>query len=279
MDTAIPNTLRSAASTLVPPAGTRLTTGWEDEVAPGDTILRNYVATLSDRLTGLAGPGGRIERTDLALYVDLDSAYVFDNIVIPHGHLGPDGMSSVVEHAKRFFPASRSFAVQALSPTLDLAPHGLHLLGHPPLMFRPAGGVPTPPPDGLEIRRVESADELGDFERTLAAAYPLPEGSAVLAPGALGRGFRGWIGYVDGFPAATAGAHTAHGLTEIEWVATLPRFRGRGVGAALTWAATVNEPDTSAVLVATDDGRPVYERLGYVPLMRLAMWLRAAQDT
>ena len=61
---------------------------------------------------------------------------------------------------------------------------------------------------------------------------------------------------------------------QVEWVATRPGYRGRGIGAALTWAATVARPDTPAVLVATDDGRPVYERLGYLSILRLAMWLR-----
>mgnify|MGYP001814534675 CR=1 FL=1 len=65
-----------------------------------------------------------------------------------------------------------------------------------------------------------------------------------------------------------------HGLTEVEWVSTRASHRGRGIGAALTWVATTAAPAHAAVLVATDDGRPVYERLGYVALMRLSMWLK-----
>ena len=47
------------------------------------------------------------------------------------------------------------------------------------------------------------------------------------------------------------------------YVAALPAARGRGVGAAVTWAATLCQPELPAVLVASDDGRPVYERMGY----------------
>ncbi len=106
-------------------------------------------------------------------------------------------------------------------------------------------------------------------------AYPLPAGSAVVDPRMLGAGLRAWVGYLDGRPVATAGSHTAHGLTEIEWVGTRPTARGRGVGANLTWTASSADPDADAVLLATDDGQPVYRRLGFVPLLRLTMWMHA----
>ena len=270
--TTIPPT--NAVDPLVPEEDELLVTGWEPDTAPGDTVLRNYVATLEDRLLGLArASGGRVERTDRALLVDLQSSYVFDNIVVPTGFLDADELDEVMTRAAAFFPTGTSWSVQALSPAVDLARYGLTLLGHPPLMYRPAGGEGPPTPDGLEIRRVASRDDLALFEQTLVRAYPLPPGSAVVGEGVLDEGFCGWVGLLDGVAVATAGSHTAHGLTEVEWVSTLADCRGRGVGAALTWAATTVEPDIPAVLVATDDGRPVYERLGYLPLVRLAMWL------
>ena len=60
------------------------------------------------------------------------------------------------------------------------------------------------------------------------------------------------------------------------YVAALPAARGRGVGAAVTWAATLCQPERPAVLVASDDGRPVYERMGYVAIERWTAWLRPA---
>lgn len=53
-----------------------------------------------------------------------------------------------------------------------------------------------------------------------------------------------------------------------------PGARGRGAGAAVTWAATLADPEVPAVLVASDDGRPTYERMGYLPLERWTAWLR-----
>jgi hypothetical protein len=42
----------------------------------------------------------------------------------------------------------------------------------------------------------------------------------------------------------------------------------------VTWAATVAAPALPAVLLASDPGRPVYERMGYLPLLRATMWTR-----
>jgi hypothetical protein len=48
----------------------------------------------------------------------------------------------------------------------------------------------------------------------------------------------------------------------------LESARGKGFGAAITWAATLADSTMPAMLVASDLGRPVYERMGYVVLDR-----------
>jgi hypothetical protein len=55
----------------------------------------------------------------------------------------------------------------------------------------------------------------------------------------------------------------------------MPEARGKGAGAAVTLAATTAFPDQAAVLIASDDGQPVYARLGYVRLERWTVWMRA----
>jgi predicted GNAT family acetyltransferase len=117
------------------------------------------------------------------------------------------------------------------------------------------------------------------FERTLVDGYPLPEMQPHEWGGfyderVLGGPTRFWVGFVDGHPVATAAAHVASGVNNVEMVATLEGFRGRGYGAAVTWAATTADPSLPAILIASDPGRPVYERLGYTALTRWTMWLR-----
>ncbi len=49
--------------------------------------------------------------------------------------------------------------------------------------------------------------------------------------------------------------------------------RDNALMALLPWSR-IDGANFGGVLVATDEGRPVYERLGFIPLIRLAMWLR-----
>ena len=79
-------------------------------------------------------------------------------------------------------------------------------------------------------------------------------------------------GRVEGDRAADE--RTGPEVVGVFMVATLPDARGHGYGSALTWAATVAVPDLPAVLLASDDGRPIYERLGYEIVSRFALWER-----
>jgi hypothetical protein len=126
---------------------------------------------------------------------------------------------------------------------------------------------------------VTDSEELVTAERVLVEGYPMPEleplaRGELLAPAILGGPTRVWVGYVDGLPASVAAAHVHAEAVLVEYVAALPWARGRGAGAAVTWAATLADPSLTALLVASDDGRPVYERMGYVAIERWTAWLR-----
>jgi hypothetical protein len=262
---------------MLPDPDECLADGWHRNEPVSDTIAGNYLATLSHRLATHAGAtGGRSLELEHADLFDMESAYVFDNIVICRGPLGDAKLEEVTQAADAFFPTDRSWTMLTLDSRTDLGYTGLELLGHPPLMYRAAGGeAPAPPPE-LEIRAVRTEQDLADFENTLVAAYPLPRGSSVVDRRILETDFTAWTAYVDGRPVATAGSHTAHGLTEVEWVATMADARGNGYGEAVTWKATLANPNVPAVLIATDPGRPVYERIGFIAMMRLTMWAKPA---
>ena len=138
------------------------------------------------------------------------------------------------------------------------APPGCSLMGHPPFMVRPAGARPRAAARG-HGHQVRHAAGLAGFDRVLAAGYPVPESPAPAS--LLGGPTRFWLACADGEPVATAMSHTGHGVVDVEAVATLPGHRGRGIGTAVTWAATLAEPQLPAILIASDDGVGSYRRM------------------
>ena len=126
---------------------------------------------------------------------------------------------------------------------------------------------------------MRDAQELALAERVLVDGYPMPDLEPLgvgdlLGPSILTGPTRVWLAWLDDRPVAVSAAHQSAGVTLIEYVATLPDARGLGAGSAVTWAATLSAPDQPAVLLASDDGRPVYERMGYRAIERWSAWLR-----
>jgi GNAT superfamily N-acetyltransferase len=254
-----------------------LTHGWETDLDAGDTLLRRFVLASADRSAALAElSGGRHTRTDAFAAADPASPVMFDNAAVLLQPPPYVDLAGAIEAILDFYPPERHFVLMSAFPTPDLAPFGLELMGHPPFMYRPAGGSAPPAPEGLTIREVRDAASLAEFVTTIVEAYPIPgaEGSALADPAVLGGSLRFFLGELDGRVVATAGARIGHGVNDVEWVSTRPEVRGRGIGAAVTWAATLADPALPAVLIASDDGQSVYEAMGYVKLLRLTLWHR-----
>ena len=258
-----------------------LTHGWEPELAVHDTLLRCFLFAFADRLAAMAdGVGGRLRRTPEAAYADPHSAFVFDNGVVLLQPPGVADIHRVVREALAFYPPERTWILFSAWPLPDLVRSGLELVGHPPFLLRSPAPFLRPDPPGSRIVEVRTHQELADFERVLVEGYPMPEGGAIIDHRLLGGAIRLWVGYDGangeggGRAVAVSGAHVAHGLVEVDWVATLPEMRGRGYGAALTGRALSCRPDLPAVLVASDDGRRLYERLGFLAIHRCTVWLR-----
>ena len=145
-------------------------------------------------------------------------------------------------------------------------------------MLRLQAGIVVPPIPELEIRAVADAASAQDWERVLVDGFPVPElqpfrAGRLLPAGTPGPpGWQRWVGYLDGRPVATAAAYVCRSHVDVEFVATLEAVRGRGLGRALTATATATAPGLAAMLIASDAGRPVYERLGYRAILRFTLW-------
>lgn len=268
------------ADSIEPDEGEHLTNGWEADLPASDSLVRqavlvhaSWAVTVAD---SLGRPSRRTDRWSGGYIGDRGS---LTNPVVITQPFDAAAWADVVAEVAGLVPAGVPYFMLCPFPTPDLSPYGLVKIGHPPVMVRWPGGAAPPLKDGVELRAVTDAEELAVAERVLVEGYPMPEvqpltPGSVLAPPILEGATRVWTAYVDGEPAAIAAAHVAGGAALVEYVAALPAARGRGAGAAATWAATVCEPSKPAILIASDDGRPLYERMGYVAIERWTVWIR-----
>lgn len=258
-----------------------LETGYGPSSPRGDNLLNDFV---QDNAASFAAFGaargdriGRVER--IVTLIDAGSPLPFSNRAILERPI--DDIRSVLDHIRPFYDTGPTvpFLLDSAWPTPDLEPIGFTRMGHPPLMVRAPGDPLPPAPPELHIVRVDDDRSAFDYEHTLIDGYPAPQLQpmtevTIVTPKALDApGWHHFVGYVDGKPVASGSGYVGDRLVRVDNIATLESVRGRGYGLALTAAAAAVEPSKPATLIASDLGRPVYERLGFVAVMRFTYWL------
>lgn len=150
------------------------------------------------------------------------------------------------------------------------ARHGLTHFEREPLMIRHSDqGLPREPVvAGLRIRAV-SGDELDLYARTVAEGFEAPhEMFNVLADPSLAKidGMTFYLAELDGVPVGTGLMATSGDLTGLFNITTLPGYRRRGFGRAIT-LEMVRSGFTAgagtAYLYASDMGESVYRSVGF----------------
>lgn len=269
------------AESIVPPEDEHLSTGWEPDLRAGDTLVRQAVLIHAAWPAEVARHAGRPWRSTArwaGAWIG-DRGALTNLVMLLQPLTDPAG---ILDELNTLYPKHVPFALISPWPTGDLRAHGLGLIGHPPLMVRFPAPRPASSDSAVEVQEVRDAAGLAIAERVLVDGYPMPDlepltPGDLLGPTLLESGTtRLWLGWLDGQPVAVAVAYLHAGATLVEYVAALPQARGHGAGAAVTWAASLADPSRPAVLLASDDGRPVYERMGYIAIERWTAWLRAA---
>jgi GNAT superfamily N-acetyltransferase len=256
--------------------GTRSTT------PDGDNLVLDFARTEAAAFGALArcGGGRLLDDDEAGLHLrDLALPTPFGNTALLTRPVDPGDSSAVAGRIKGFYDAVAGGPYLVFSPwrTSDWSEHGFHRVGHPPLMFRPQGGS-VPVVDGVRIVEVSDQAALDDFERTLVEAYPTPElqpwhRRVFFHTDVLATAWRLYVAYDGERAVATAAAFVGPSITLVECVSTRPECRGRGIGAAVTVAAGLAQPDQASMLISSDLGNGVYRGLGYLPLQRYALWL------
>jgi GNAT superfamily N-acetyltransferase len=200
--------------------------------------------------------------------------------------LDPAAAPELAERIIRFYrdrPDGGPYLVNDPWATLDLEPFGFQRWMTLPFMVREPGGT-AETLSGLEIRAVRSTSEVGMFVRALVEGFGILEltnlppprimDERVLADGAM----RCWIAFADGQPVGTSVAYVSDGVVGVYLVSVAPSARRQGFGEALTWHATLADSASPSTLQASELGRPVYERMGYVTALECATWVRTVRD-
>jgi GNAT superfamily N-acetyltransferase len=233
----------------------------------------------SYRVFARTTPGGRIEEQDELVLADSLAADSMGNVAIVTAV--PQDPVRTIEKAKAFFSPNRRpwilFAFPQASRSLEraAADHGLRdegrFLG---LLLDPIPVDMPSPPDGVEVRRVDTVEALQTFERTASRAYEVESGP-VYERWLTYPGFSFHLAYFRGKPVATATLVASHGIAGIVYVGCVPESRGHGCARAAVWSAIQNGRVLGlrmSALWATPMGRPMYERMGFRPVTEYRIW-------
>jgi hypothetical protein len=255
-----------------------LETGWLADTPVGDTVLRRFQHNQADANALIAeAAGGRADRTPDVALADTGGPVPYLNQAVLMRPLAAadDPVLDVVER----FAGSSRFTMLSAWPSPDLRDRGWHLVGHPAFVVRTPAPPRTVVAPGVEIRRVATAEELAVAEQVAVEGYPMEEAAgrppgAVLPPALLSSAITYRTGRLDDTPVAVAASHVGHGVVNLCLAATLPAARRRGVWESLVWARVGDAADLPAVAFTSDDSRPGFERMGFLPILRFTLWYR-----
>jgi GNAT acetyltransferase-like protein len=196
----------------------------------------------------------------------------------------------LVARAKEFFAArGRGFSIwvrgdQAEDRDLGAAAEaaGLQLVYEMPEMTLEEKLAPPELPLGAELRKLTATDQVTDFWRVATTSYASigfpPEVFAGYTnhAGLLAENVVAFLALHDGEPVSIAMTIVSHGVAGIYWVGSLEQARGKGLGRAVTVAATNAGFDLGADLAslqASPMGKSIYLELGYETAFEYQMWM------
>jgi ribosomal protein S18 acetylase RimI-like enzyme len=247
----------------------------QDPLAPVASAYADVVEALATVATGRArrGAGGAVLAVTGAPVASLNG------IVVPELEPSAEEIAALAASEQWDVPWSIHVrGVPGAQVTEVAARHGLTRFDRTPLMVRkPGEGVPPEPVDASLTVRALGAGELGLYAEVMAKGFEVPyELFRMFADPAVARvdGFTCYLAEVDGVPVGTGLGAVAGGLTGIFNISTLPEYRRRGYGRAVTMEivrAGHAAGATTAYLYASSMGESVYASAGFRTVEQLTM--------
>ena len=245
----------------------RIVTQVDDPAGPVVSAYADLIEQLAAAITGR----GRRGQTGAVLAISGAPFPALNGIVSPSLEPNPDEIAALAESEDWDVPWG--IKVRGVPSPLVMevaARYGLTEVTRDPLMIRrPDQGWPPKPATGsLRIRAV-TPDEMGEYTAVLADGFELPhEAFRFLAVPSAAKiaGVTFYLAEADGVPVGTAMAAISAGLTGLYNIATLPRYRRRGYGRAITTEmlrAGFAAGAPTAYLFSSSMGEPVYESAGF----------------
>jgi ribosomal protein S18 acetylase RimI-like enzyme len=264
----------------------RLPAAWETRRVPNASELERMAAFVPAAWRRrVAACGGVVHEHDgLAVCLTGVPVAAFNPTLIERAPVDID--AALADAEARYEGSGFSFGID-LEPSLHgsvreaAQRRGLTMIESRPGMWATIGTTtPAPPPDGVEVLRVDDAALLDAVVEVDEAAFGgeaaltrrfLPD--AVLEDSAQ----RVYAARVDGRLVGAGESTTLDGVLGVFGIATRPEYRRRGIGTALTWFLMADRADDAdlAVLDASDLGESVYRRLGFTAMSTWEVWVRA----
>jgi len=235
-------------------------------------------------------PGGRVVRQDgLLLAIGADPSPVIVNTIMTIAERVE--LPAVERAAEVFRDAGHGFTVWTRD-RLDAELEGdLASVGYGTMLTLPGMVIDQPlpdqgPPAGVSVHRVETdADRMSWVIANLTGFSSDDDDRGAVRSAfstldsLVGGPIAGFLAEADGRPvgASMVFVDEATGIGVVGWVGTVPEYRRRGIGDAVTRAATNAGFGLGArklSLQASPMGLPLYEKLGYRTITGYKIWFR-----
>jgi ribosomal protein S18 acetylase RimI-like enzyme len=255
-----------------------------------EDLIRLVDANLVEygRFMARATPGGAAEERGGALLVSgatptpaiVNSAFMAVAAVDPAAVL-PAAATFFRTRGHGFGIWTRGHADAALDAVLPAA--GFEMAIEMPVMILDGRPQERPAPPGVTVDPVVDDASAADYRAVAIDGFAEDEDERAAVESKFGdpAGIRepeisAFVARLDGRPVAAAMTFTARGIARVGWVGTLPGYRRRGLGAAVTRAAVLGGFARGArwsALESSAMGAPVYRALGFREITRYRVWV------